>query len=177
MYTLVMTTQAARLRIDASSLRRDLFNVLRKLDIEGPVEILRNGRVVALLQAPPAREDAPGARSPKPHVDSRRLARICKKHRIKKLSLFGSVVRDDFGSTSDVDVLYELEKGQKESLSHFCAAQDALSDLFGRSVDFIKRSLIENSDNPYRQKSILEDERVVYENGRAVRSVLAELFA
>jgi hypothetical protein len=42
-----------------------------------------------------------------------------------------------------------------------------LADLFGRRVDFIQRSLIENSKNPHRRQSILEDERVVYENGRA----------
>ena len=108
-----------------------------------------------------------GARSPKPHVDPRRLERVCKKHHIKRLSLFGSVVRDDFGPQSDVDVLYEREAGHHETLGSFVAANTALADLFGRRVDFIQRSLIENSKNPHRRQSILEDERVVYENGRA----------
>jgi predicted nucleotidyltransferase len=103
----------------------------------------------------------------KPRVDPRRLARLCKKHHIKRLSLFGSVVRDDFGPASDVDVLYEPEAGHLGTLSSFVAANDALADLFGRRVDFIKRSLIENSKNPHRKRSILEDERVIYENGRA----------
>lgn len=165
-----------RLQLDASSLRRELFSTLSKLRLDGPIEILRNGHVVAVLSSPPA-PDATSSPTPKPRIDPRRLARICKKHRIKKLSLFGSVVRGDFGPTSDVDILYELEKGQTESLSHFLAAQDALADLFGRSVDFVRRSLIEKSDNPYRRKSILEDERVVYDKGRAIRSVLAEVLS
>ena len=110
---------------------------------------------------------APGTTAPKPHVDPRRLARICKKHHITRLSLFGSVVRDDFGPASDVDILYEREVGFHENLATLVAANEAFADLFGRRVDFIQRSLIENSKNPHRRQSILEDERVVYENGRA----------
>lgn len=163
MYTMAMTQEL--LQVDVSSLRRELFNVLRNLDTDGPIEILRNGRVVAVLSTP----TAPPTKGPvsKPRVDPRRLARICKKHHIKRLSLFGSVVRDDFGPQSDVDILYESEAGQLDTLSSFTAASDAFADLFGRRVDFIERSLIENSKNRLRRQSILEDERVVYENGRA----------
>lgn len=152
-------------QIDASSLRRELFHVLRGLDTDGPIEILRNGRVVAVLSTPtPSSRKGP---TPKPRVDPRRLARICKKHHIKRLSLFGSVVRDDFGPTSDVDVLYEPEAGHLDTLKSFVEANNALADLFGRRVDFIDRSLIENSKNQHRRRAIFEDERVVYENGRA----------
>lgn len=105
--------------------------------------------------------------TPKPRVDPRRLVRLCKQHHIERLSLFGSVVRDDFGPASDVDILYEPEPGHLIKLASLVGAIDALADLFGRRVDFIKRSLIENSKNPYRRQSILEDERVVYEDGRA----------
>ena len=152
-------------QVDASELRRELFHVLRSLETDGPVEVLRNGRVVAVLSTPPAPPPAAGPTA-KPRVDPRRLARVCKKHHIKRLSLFGSVVRDDFGPQSDVDVLYEREAGHRETLASFTAAIDAFADLFGRRVDFIRRSLIENSRNQHRRQSILEDERVVYENGR-----------
>jgi predicted nucleotidyltransferase len=93
--------------------------------------------------------------------------RVCKKHHIKRLSLFGSVVRDDFGPASDVDILYEPEAGHLGKLATLVAANDAFADLFGRRVDFVKRSLIENSDNPHWKQLIFEDERVIYENGRA----------
>jgi uncharacterized protein len=154
------------LQVDASSLRRELFNVLRNLDMDGPIEILRHGHVVAVLSAPAASPKG-SLKARKPRVDPRRLARICKKHHIKRLSLFGSVVRDDFGPASDVDILYERESGFHETLANFVAANDAFADLFGRRVDFIDRSLIENSKNEHRKKSILEDEHVIYENGRA----------
>jgi len=152
-------------QVDASSLRRELFTVLRTLDADGPIEVLRNGRVVAVLSTPTASPKK--GQTPKPRVDPRRLARICKKHHIKRLSLFGSVVRDDFGPQSDVDILYEREPGHHETLKSFTEANDAFADLFGHRVDFIKRSLIENSKNPHRKQSILEDELVIYENGRA----------
>lgn len=162
-----MASTSAPIRIDASALRRQLFDVLRNLDINGPVEILRNGHVVATLTLPPA-SAAPGATT-KPHIDPRRLERICKKYRIKKLSLFGSVVRDDFGPDSDVDVLYEPEprSARTKTMDWFMAASDALADLFGRRVDFVARTLVANSKNKHRSQSILEDERVIYENGHA----------
>jgi hypothetical protein len=123
--------------------------------------------IAQLVHAINGLRGALGVRSPKPHVDPRRLARICKQHHIKRLSLFGSVVRDDFGPQSDVDILYEREAGHHETLRSLTEANEAFADLFGRRVDFIQRSLIENSKNPHRRQSILEDERVVYENGRA----------
>jgi predicted nucleotidyltransferase len=76
-------------------------------------------------------------------------------------------VRDDFGPASDVDILYEREESHHETLASFVEANEAFADLFGRRVDFIDRSLIENSKNQRRRQSIFEDERVVYENGRA----------
>ena len=160
-----------RSQVDASLLRRELFNILRNLGTSGPVEIRRNGHVVAVLQAPFPDASIPTVE--KPHVDPRRLKRLCKKHHIKRLSLFGSVVRGDFGPSSDVDVLYVPEQGHLRTLSTFMAASNALADLFGRRVDFIERSLIENSKNVHRRQSILEDERVIYDNGRARLGALA----
>jgi hypothetical protein len=64
-------------------------------------------------------------------------------------------------------ILYEREAGHRETLASFVAANEAFADLFGRRVDFIERSLIENSRNQRRRQSIFEDERVVYQNGRA----------
>jgi len=155
---------AQPLQIDASSLRRDLFHVLRNLPTDGPVEIRRHGHVVAVLSPPPAPDDADGP-TPKPHVDPRRLKRLCKKHHIKRLSLFGSVVRDDFGPTSDVDILYVPESGHINTLATLMAAVDAFTDLFGRRVDFLDRSVVESSSNKVRRQSILEGERVIYDRG------------
>jgi predicted nucleotidyltransferase len=60
-----------------------------------------------------------------------KIASFCKKHHIRKLSLFGSVLRDDFGPTSDVDVLVEFEPGHVPSFFRLFDMEDELSVLFG----------------------------------------------
>ncbi len=67
-------------------------------------------------------------------VPHEQLAAFCRQHHIKKLSLFGSILRDDFDSDSDIDVLVEFEPGHVPGLAFF-AIQDELSALFGRTVD------------------------------------------
>jgi uncharacterized protein len=61
---------------------------------------------------------------------------FCKQHHIKKLSLFGSVLRDDFQPDSDVDVLVEFESGHTPSFFRLFDMEDELSAIFGgRKVD------------------------------------------
>lgn len=67
-------------------------------------------------------------------IPRRELAELCRRHHIRKLALFGSVVRDDFRADSDVDVLVEFEPGKTPGFG-FIDVQDELSVLFGRQVD------------------------------------------
>jgi len=60
-----------------------------------------------------------------------KIALFCKKHHIRKLSLFGSVLRDDFGPTSDVDFLVEFEPGHVPSFFRLFDIEDELSALLG----------------------------------------------
>jgi uncharacterized protein len=62
------------------------------------------------------------------------LDEICRRYSVRHLALFGSVLRDDFTPTSDIDVLVEFEPGRTPGLAFF-ALQDELAALFGRSVD------------------------------------------
>ena len=62
------------------------------------------------------------------------IATYCEQHQIRRLSLFGSILRDDFADDSDVDVLVEFCPGHTPGLAFF-AMQDGLSDLLGRQVD------------------------------------------
>jgi predicted nucleotidyltransferase len=62
------------------------------------------------------------------------IAEFCRKHHIRKLALFGSVLRDDFRPDSDVDVLVEFEPGTRLGFA-FITVQDELSELLGRKVD------------------------------------------
>ncbi|MBD2060605.1 nucleotidyltransferase family protein [Oculatella sp. FACHB-28] len=64
-----------------------------------------------------------------------RIAQFCQRHHICKLSLFGSVLRDDFRPESDIDVLVEFEPGKTPGLA-IVTMQQELSELFdGRTVD------------------------------------------
>jgi predicted nucleotidyltransferase len=62
------------------------------------------------------------------------IARFCRRHRIRRLALFGSVLREDFGPESDVDVLVEFEPGARTGLRFF-TMQEELSRILGRRVD------------------------------------------
>jgi len=63
------------------------------------------------------------------------IAEFCRQYKVRKLSLFGSVLRDDFDpERSDVDVLIEFEAGADQSLFVFVGMQDDLAKLFGRPV-------------------------------------------
>lgn len=63
-----------------------------------------------------------------------RIAEFCRKHHIKKLAIFGSVLRPDFRDDSDIDVLVEFEPGKVPGLDFF-SMQDELSEILGRKVD------------------------------------------
>lgn len=63
------------------------------------------------------------------------LAGFCRKNHISKLSLFGSVLREDFGPDSDVDVLVEFEEGYTPGFFGLARMEEELSDLFGRKAD------------------------------------------
>jgi predicted nucleotidyltransferase len=69
-------------------------------------------------------------------VDKSALAEFCRHHHILKLAFFGSVLRDDFGPDSDVDMLVEFEPGQEPGLLGLAKMERDLSSLIGnRKVD------------------------------------------
>lgn len=90
------------------------------------------------------------------------LATFCEKWQIVELSLFGSVLRDDFRPDSDVDVLVRFAPDAGHTLFDLVRMQDELRDLFGRDVDLVTKSAIEASRNYLRRKAILEAAEVIY---------------
>ncbi|MFA5771845.1 MAG: nucleotidyltransferase family protein [Thermoplasmata archaeon] len=64
-----------------------------------------------------------------------KVEQFCKKHHIRKLSLFGSVLRGDFGPNSDIDVLVEFEPGQTVGFLSLAGMEIELSEILGRKVD------------------------------------------
>ena len=68
--------------------------------------------------------------------DLEAISEFCRTHHIRKLALFGSVLRDDFGPESDVDVLVDFEPGQEPSLFGISRMELEMSPIFdGRKVD------------------------------------------
>ena len=63
------------------------------------------------------------------------LSAFCRKHRIRRLAFFGSVLRDDFGPESDVDVLVEFDQNAKVGLIKLAGIELELGELIGRKVD------------------------------------------
>ena len=65
-----------------------------------------------------------------------RIAEFCKRNRISRLALYGSVLRDDFRADSDIDVLVEFEPGRRVGFIRLAAMERELSELFGgRTID------------------------------------------
>jgi predicted nucleotidyltransferase len=79
--------------------------------------------------------------SPRITVDRQRIAEFCRKYHIRKLSLFGSVLGDDFRPDSDVDVLVAFEPGQIIGL-RIIDIEDELARLFGRRVDLVSEKYL-----------------------------------
>lgn len=93
-------------------------------------------------------------------VPRARLLEFCRRNNIRKLSLFGSVLRDDFQpATSDIDILVEFDPAHIPGYFKLSAMQRELSEVFGRKVDL--RTPGEISD--YYRSSVLASSEVIYE--------------
>ena len=69
-------------------------------------------------------------------LPSKKIAKFCKDNHIAKLSLFGSVLRDDFRMDSDIDFLVEFEPGRAPGLINYCRMERELSEILGyRNID------------------------------------------
>ncbi|MDE2889833.1 MAG: nucleotidyltransferase family protein [Gemmatimonadota bacterium] len=90
------------------------------------------------------------------------IAAFCQRNGIKRLALFGSVLRDDFTAESDVDVIVEFEPGKTPGLE-FLTMQDELSEIYGRRVDLHTFRGVESNPNWLLRNEILNSAEAVYE--------------
>ncbi len=88
---------------------------------------------------------------------SETLAAICRRHAVRRLSAFGSVLRDDFLTSSDLDLLVEFEPGRTPGFGFF-RLQEELTGLFGRRVDLNTRASL----SPYFRDRVLFEARDLY---------------
>ena len=85
------------------------------------------------------------------------ITNFCRDHHIRQLSLFGSVLRNDFSAESDVDMLVEFEPGHTPGLAFF-SLQRNLSEMIGREVDLNTA----NDLDPSFRTVVLDEAQVVY---------------
>ena len=91
-----------------------------------------------------------------------KIAEFCRRWKITDLALFGSVLRDDFGPESDIDVLVVFAPNAEWSLFDHVRMEEELEASLGRKVDIISRRAVEKSTNWIRRQAILETAEVYY---------------
>ena len=91
-------------------------------------------------------------------ISESRLAELCRKWKVTELSLFGSILRDDFGPESDVDVLVVFLADVPWSMWDLMDMREELRNLFGRTVRLVEKEALRN---PFRRNEIIENHKAV----------------
>ncbi len=94
-------------------------------------------------------------------IDRNQVAEFCRRHHIRRLSLFGSVLRDDFRPDSDVDVLVEFEPEAVVGLIRLAGMELELSEILGRKVDLRTPADLSR----YFREEVLQSAEVQYAQG------------
>ncbi len=93
------------------------------------------------------------------NISEEQLTAFCRDWKVKELALFGSILREDFGPHSDIDILVTFQPEATWSLWDLVDMRDRLRDLFGREIDLIEKEALRN---PFRRHEILKTHKVVY---------------
>ena len=94
---------------------------------------------------------------PRSQIDS-----FCRRCLVSELALFGSVVREDFGPDSDVDVLIQFQPQARHTLLDMARMEEEVRQIFGRDVDLVERSAVEQSRNHFRREAILQSAESIH---------------
>ena len=92
------------------------------------------------------------------HVDPERLAEICQRYQVERLSVFGSVARGQMRLDSDVDLLVEFLPAAEIGLIEYAGLMLALSGLLGRKVDLVSKPAL----RPVLREAILHEAQLLY---------------
>ena len=88
-----------------------------------------------------------------------RIVEFCKRHQVRRLSLFGSVLREDFGPDSDVDILVEFKPNTRMGLIQLSGLEIELGKIIGRKVDLNTPGFL----SKYYRDQILTEAHVQYD--------------
>ena len=95
-------------------------------------------------------------------IDPKLLEQFCKRWRVRELAVFGSVLRDDFGPDSDLDVLVTFDEAADWGLLDLVRMERDLAELAGRDVDLVDRRSVARSRNWLRREAILRSAVPLY---------------
>jgi predicted nucleotidyltransferase len=101
-------------------------------------------------------------RQKKFRIPRKKIAEFCKRWEITEFALFGSALRTDFRSDSDIDVLVSIDPKAHIGLFEIIDMKLELQDIFKRPVDLVEKDGLRN---PYRRREILNTAKVVYAAG------------
>src|SRR5215207_3222013 len=96
------------------------------------------------------------------YFPQREIEQFCGRWKITELAAFGSILRQDFGAESDIDLLATFAPDARWTLFDLVHMNDELSALLGRKVDLVSRRGVETSRNPIRREAILSSARPIY---------------
>ena len=91
-----------------------------------------------------------------------RIEAFCRRWNVNELSVFGSILREDFRPESDIDVLVAFAPGTSWRVDDILEMKDELQKIFARPVDLVERRLVESSPNYIRRKHILNNLETLY---------------
>ncbi|QHU99070.1 nucleotidyltransferase family protein [Synechocystis sp. CACIAM 05] len=90
------------------------------------------------------------------------LCQFCQQHKITELSVFGSILREDFNVNSDIDLLVKFDPNAHISLMDMIKIEDEFKRLLRRNIDLVSKKAIENSKNWIRRQNILDNAEIIY---------------
>jgi predicted nucleotidyltransferase len=90
------------------------------------------------------------------------LREFCQQHKITELSVFGSILREDFNVDSDIDLLVKFDPNAHISLIDMIKIENELKILLNRNIDLVSKKAIENSKNWIRRQNILNNAEIIY---------------
>jgi predicted nucleotidyltransferase len=95
------------------------------------------------------------------NIPSEKIEKFCKKHHIRKLSLFGSALRDDFTPESDLDILVEFDPDHIPGFIRLAGMEIELTEILGRKVDMRTAQDLSR----YFREDVLNSAKVQYAEG------------
>lgn len=106
--------------------------------------------------------------SSKQHIEKRLgvsfqiLHEFCRQYKITELSVFGSILREDFNFNSDIDLLVKFDPSAHISLIDMIKIENEFKILLRRNIDLVSKKAIENSKNWIRRQNILDNAEIIY---------------